>query len=91
MSNNSHPVINKIHVFLKEWPNAEWGPAHIILSDYNLEDHWFVAVERHLEFAIQQIESGIIPEQAHSKEELFSTLKFLDELKAIPEDDRCIR
>ena len=27
-----------IDTFLKEWPEAEWGPAHVAISDNNLSD-----------------------------------------------------
>lgn len=86
-----HPTIQLIDRFLARWPNAEWGPAHIILSDYNLEDHWFEGVMSSLEFAMQQIEGGENTEATHSVDELFATLQFLRELRMIPEDDRCVR
>jgi len=38
---------NLIREFLEEWPDAEFGPAHIVLSDDNLEDGcitWCVAL-----------------------------------------------
>jgi hypothetical protein len=85
-----HIAIQKIDEFLTQWPDAEYGPAHVILSDYNLEDHWFSGIMNQLEFAMQQIETGENKYPTHSKEELFATLQFLRELLIIPEDDRCV-
>lgn len=39
----------QIRIFLKEWPDAEYGPGHIALSDYNLSDvhiRWCVSLCR---------------------------------------------
>ena len=30
----------KIADFLTRYPQAEWGPAHVVLSDHNLEAFW---------------------------------------------------
>jgi len=32
-------AIERCRLFVDEWPDAEFGPAHIVLADYNLEDH----------------------------------------------------
>ena len=34
--NSYHAIIDNLDKFLLAYPNAEWGPAHIILSDRNL-------------------------------------------------------
>lgn len=87
--------------FTKRWPDAEWGPAHIVLSDYNLSDghiEWCVALcraalthdARHL------LEPGDLSMmqkldwyESHRREELQATLDFLEcILLPIPEDER---
>jgi hypothetical protein len=34
----SQATFDRIEAFLAEWPSAEWGPAHIVLSDDNVDD-----------------------------------------------------
>ena len=44
----SQAIYDKIEAFLSTWPRAEFGPAHIVLSDCNTEaqsiqwclEHW---------------------------------------------------
>lgn len=87
-----HPTLNMIDAFLEKWPNAEWGPAHVVLSDYNLENEWLDSCMKSLEFAMQTIESGQHNGYlAERLDELFATLNFLQELKAIPESERFLR
>lgn len=83
-----HPMLKKVDRFLEQYPNAEYGPAHVVLSDYNFEDEWLNSCMTGLEFAMQMIESGQESRPSHSIEELFATLNFLRELKATPEDER---
>jgi hypothetical protein len=73
----------RIDAFCQEWPDVEYGPAHIVMSDYNLEDYW-----------IDEIRPAVATEGAdrmppEHRERSRATLAFLDELKAIPEDERC--
>lgn len=75
--------------FRRTWPHAEWGPAHIILSDYNLEDHWFEGVVTNLESTIQRYGFGEGHGTEHTIEELVATLEFVKRLREIPEDTRC--
>lgn len=65
----------RIDEFLRSWPAAEFGPAHIILSDLNLEDYWFPSIR--IELATQ------------GNAEALATLTLLDWIQAVPEDDRC--
>lgn len=69
-------IREKITKFLELWPDAEYGPAHVVLSDYNLEDYFVDA-------SIQRIRNG-----DRSSDELSATLSFLLELRDIPEDKR---
>jgi hypothetical protein len=62
--------------FLDGWPAAEWGPAHIVLSDFNLEDEWIAGAKRKTAVAS-------IPE-----DERAATLAILDRLAGIPEAER---
>lgn len=31
-------IYNGVEAFIREWPDAEFGPAHIVLSDMNCEE-----------------------------------------------------
>jgi hypothetical protein len=64
-----------IRAFLAQWPDAEWGPAHYILSDYNLDDCFLDATRPRLECLGD-------PQSA-------ATVVLLERLRSIPEDDRC--
>ena len=32
-------ISDGVDAFLREWPDAEYGPAHVVLSDMNCEEH----------------------------------------------------
>jgi len=87
-----------IKSFEQKWPNAEWGPAHIVFSDYNLWDG-------HIHFCLKELadwlatgryktddeiwnQPGGDPNFDHSLEEAHATDAFLLELLKIPEDER---
>ena len=36
----SQETFDKIEAFLTTWPGAEFGPAHVVLGDDNVEDHF---------------------------------------------------
>lgn len=76
-------VYEQIQAFLKEWPDAEWGPAHVILSDYNLDNGFINGGIRDVD-AWENSTGGI----QHSDEELKATKAFLEKLLEIPEDER---
>lgn len=88
----------KIEAFCAKWPNAEFGPAHIVLSDYNLNDGsvtWCISlISGCLSGALRAVDhsgNSIMIERylaLHSREELIDTLIFLTELLRIPEDVR---
>lgn len=75
-------VQDRITEFLSHFPHAEYGVAHIILSDYNLENRWFPTVIGELN------KQKLAPEQ-YDPAEVEATLVFLKELQAIPEAQRC--
>ena len=81
-----------VDAFVSVWEGADYGPAHIALSDYNLLDD-------NLKFCLRlvnSIMSGTPPEEYkdswkdHSYEELASTASFLVSLQHIPEEWRDI-
>lgn len=78
------PTIRKIHAFLEKWPGSEYGPAHIVLSDHNLDDDF-------IHFCLKEIETNLSNyafNGDHSEEEITATKAFLLELLAIPEEAR---
>lgn len=78
------PTIQKIYDFLEKWPRADYGPAHITLSDHNLEDH-------NLRFCLNEIAKAngdIYDGQQRDRGEIAATKAFLEELLAMSEEDR---
>lgn len=90
---------NLIDEFLKLWPQAEFGPAHIVLGDDNVEDchiTWCISIANAVindnqdgcdADAIEVLESCSWYKD-HEKEELVATVAFLEKLLKIPEDER---
>ena len=77
----------RMDAFIAEWGGSEFGPAHIILSDDNLEDYW-------IDKCLIELETNRRPEwmdaaQWPAEDERHATIALLRELKAIPEDERC--
>lgn len=75
-------VQDRINDFLELFPSAEYGAAHIILSDYNLEDRWFPQV-------IGELNRQKLEPDAYDPAEVEATLAFLKGLQAIPVAQRC--
>jgi hypothetical protein len=87
--------IARIDRFLDDYPDAEFGPAHIVLSDANLKD-W------HIDWCLSLLDSLLDgkpwPEDVksidpsmyrnHLEEELRATQIFLRELRALPPTER---
>lgn len=63
------PVYDLIDTFVEMFPGEDYGFAHIVLADYNLEDS-------HIDFCLHQID-----DMPHRSE----TVAFLVFLKALPE------
>lgn len=82
-----------IDKFLQEYPDAEWGPAHIVLSDYNLGDDsikWCRSLIDEL-FRTGQVDYGKphgIHKYDNANDELIATDEFLVKLLEIPEAER---
>ena len=72
-------TLDKINTFLNEWPNAEFGPGHIVFSDSNILDE-------HIDFCLEEAEKERI--NSEEDEELFATINFLNELRLVPEKER---
>jgi len=91
------PVLASIHDFLQAWPDAEFGPAHIVLSDHNLEDEhvrWCLglaraAISRAPEdlYRTDDLPFMVRMDWYHRcvREELAATVIFLEQLLNIPE------
>ncbi len=87
-------VYDAIEAFLKKWPNSDYGPAHVVIADDNVEvyniqscldewdNHWSVTGISTLPFQ----ESG--EHLKHDPEELAATKEFLKELLTWPIEDR---
>lgn len=71
-------AVQLIKAFLEQYPDAEWGFAHIVLSDYNLEDEWLNEI---IQKGKALVAAGL--PVAH-------TVEFLEQLLLIPEDERVI-
>lgn len=48
----AHLVMNLIDIFLDKYPEASYGPAHVVLDDYNLDDDTIVWCQKLLKDAI---------------------------------------
>ena len=75
---DEQPLLTAINDFCKAWPNAEYGPAHVVLSDYNLEDEF-------IESALAALRDAPMAE-----DERQATTKFLRALLLLPEGYRCL-
>jgi hypothetical protein len=74
MGSRFEEVQQLIHEFIELYPDAEYGFAHIVLSDYNLEDHWIEDVLENPHDDYPDVRDA--------------TANFLKQLLEIPEDDR---
>jgi hypothetical protein len=77
-------IIEEINSFLERYPWAENGPAHIVLSDQNLADHWIDSCLNYL-----YARSGGPWDWEHIRaDEVEVTVAFLKWLRSIPEELR---
>lgn len=73
--------IKRIDSFTSAYPQTEWGPGHLVLSDYNLECH-------HLDYCLKECETLLNGTQPFSEypvvshDDVITTQKFLLEMKA---------
>lgn len=76
-------TFDRIEAFLEEWPDAAYGPGHIVLDDCNLGDG-------HIQFCLDKLDTYRARDYSteHTAEELAATREFLEWLLTIPEDDR---
>lgn len=90
-------TFDAIEAFLRDWPDAEFGPAHIVLSDDNVEDG-------HIGWCLRLIDSTLSGTVDPSlvgdgddllglyvdtpRDELEATKHFLQSLLDIPESER---
>lgn len=89
---DQHPSIVMIQEFLEKYPLAEYGPAHIILSDYNLEDHWFPSTIQAIKDRLTELTEKLGDRYMFDIEarDLDATLELLNRLLEIPEGERCV-
>ncbi len=89
-------TFDKMKAFLVKYPNAEFGPAHLVLSDCNMEDYF---IKDAIGCAKGALLEGPTSEDLkyRSKEDwylynnpdvLMPTIAFLEELLAISEGER---
>lgn len=67
-----HPVLLLIDAFVELYPDEEYHFGHIVLSDENVDDHA-------IDYCLNETSIG-----NHNP----VTVKFLEFLRSIPEDDR---
>lgn len=94
------PVLDSIRIFLDAWPEAEFGPAHIVLSDDNLEDghvRWCLglahaALSGNVADLTKPGDAALMAKvdwyRRHDRRELAATIVFLEQLLTVPEADR---
>jgi hypothetical protein len=75
--------MRKIDEFSERWPESPYGPAHIVIDDYN-------AADGHVRFCLTRLAHYDRADYAsdHSPEELAATKELLEWLLTIPEDER---
>jgi len=79
-------VLDLIRAFLVLWPKAEWGPAHIVLSDWNLSDSqigWAIA-----RLMDAEDQPRLTPDVIDAIDMHVATRRFLSLLLCIPESVR---
>jgi hypothetical protein len=89
---NREEIRKLVDAFVCVWPNSEYGPAHIALSDYNLLDSNISFCQKLINDLLRKTATADIQDtyKEHSREELNATLYFLDSLRFTPEDWRDI-
>lgn len=86
--------IVRIDRFLEEWPNAEWGPSHVVLSDANVDDGpldlALATLDSLIDGAQWPARNGLSPQfyADCDRDELIATRLFLREYRTLPEDVR---
>ena len=75
----ANPFWPMVSAFLEEWPNAEYGPAHVVLSDFNTEQFDLTYCLGATETVCYLAKSGnlSLEEYGHSVEELQATSDLL--------------
>jgi len=77
-------VVERVDDFTRHFPNTENGPAHVVLSDYNMLDYYITRCRDE----IAQLLNGKPSEYRQTQEELLATDAFLQGLMDIPEVER---
>lgn len=76
-------TFDKIWRFSLEWPEAQSGPAHIVIGDDNVSDE-------NIQYCLGRLDwrTPSDSDEIHSPDELIATREFLESLLAIPEAER---
>lgn len=78
-------VIQSIQRFTNQFPDSEFGPAHVVLSDYNIDDECIKSCLEFIERMLVYEDDYIHPSKLS---ELKATCAFLEHLLTIPETMR---
>lgn len=73
-----------VNAFVALYPNSEWGPAHIVLSDYNLRDGSLRAA---MQWAVEETPKTMYTPE-YDYEMLAATKQFLKLLATLPKEWR---
>jgi len=86
----SQETYDKIEEFCDRWDSAEFGPAHILLSDCNVDDDDILFCLKQTELVKQGDADWLSGPWYQSQEpgELEATITFLNELLQVQEDIR---
>lgn len=80
----SQSTYDAIEAFCERWPDAESGPAHVLLADANVDDESIAFCRRELQLAFDNA-----PRYAgHTLDELIATRAFIEQLVDMPEEER---
>jgi hypothetical protein len=75
--------MRRIDDFNERWPEAPYGPAHIVLDDYNvLDGHVWFCLDR-----LERYDPADYPSE-HTQEERKATKELLEWLLRVPEEER---
>ena len=86
----SQATYDKIEAFCEKWPDAEFGPGHILFSDCNVDDDDIKSCLQRCDSARRQDAYwiGLPWYESQEEGELEATAAFLRELLEVPQDVR---
>ena len=88
----SQSTYDAIEAFNEKWPQAEFGPAHIVLSDCNIENDHLASCMKDLDNMMRfgkRTRNGICYRYWEAPwEEIVATGLFILQLRMVPEEER---